>query len=893
MNARPGLVVDLFAGGGGASTGLEAALKRPVDVAINHSEVALAVHAANHPETRHIRTDIFDVKPKEVAKGRPVDVLWASPDCFPAGTMVLTRDGYRPIEQIKVGDEVLTHLQRWRKVTATMSTVRPLVKVRGHGHPGLVVSPEHPFFARKVTQEWRTNPRGYDRVWSRPDWVKAADLKKGHYWATPTAFPEDAPPAIPTVGERQTDITPALMWLVGRYIADGSTRLDDTHAELTISVGSHKVEAFRAHIAAWEPSGPRAKSNELSWQERDMTGCVQFTTSHRGLVSWLRENFGSGCEHKFVPGWALGMAVELRQALLDGYLSGDGYVAHGQGNAVVESTTVSKALAFGVKALAESLGKTVTVYVQKGSNVILGRTVNVLPLYRVRWRSTVDSKHAQTKRDQDHLEWSPIRKCEGLNTSAEVFNISVEEDETYVVEGVVVHNCRHFSRAKGGKPASKRVRSLAWVVTAWANDVRPRVIFLENVEEFRTWGPLDKDGQPQKDKAGQTFRKWVRRLERLGYVVEHRVLDASHYGAPTKRKRLFVVARCDGLPIRWPTPTHGTDDLFGKPVRTAAECIDWSLPCPSIFERERPLADKTLRRVAAGIRRFVLEDPKPFLVKVNHGGPAARVEDLGEPLTTVTAARRGHALVMPSLIEIDHGSNRPTARSTQAPLSTVTAEARHALVVPALIQTGYGERQGQAPRVLDLHEPLGTVMAQGQKHALVAAFLAKHFGGVVGQRADKPTGTITTKDHHGLVAATLVKLRGQCAGASVKQPMPTLTAGGTHIAEVRAFLTAYYGEGCGQSLNDPARTITTRDRLGLVTVDSIDYQIVDIGLRMLEPEELLRAQFGTFAEGYDLSAAETKADKVRLVGNSVCPDAALALVRANVRRAALVEVAHG
>ena len=893
MNARPGLIVDLFAGGGGASTGLEAALKRPVDVAINHNEVALAVHAANHPETRHIRTDIFDVKPKDVARGRPVDILWASPDCFPAGTMVLARSGYRAIEQLKVGDEVLTHLGRWRKVTATMSTVRPLMRVRGHGHPGLVVSPEHPFFARKVTVERHKNPKSYDRIWSRPEWVKAGDLAKGHYWATPTAFPEAAPSAIPTIGERHTDITPALMWLAGRYIADGWTRLDDTHADLVISVGNHKIEAFRSHIATWQPSGARAGSNELSWQERAQEGCTQFTTSHRGLVPWLRDNFGCGCEHKLIPGWALGMDVELRQALLDGYLSGDGYVARGQGNPLVESTTVSKALAYGIKALAESLGKTVTVYVQDGSNLIQGRTVNVLPLYRVRWRSTVANDHRQTMRDESGLEWSPIRETEDLKTSAEVFNISVEEDETYVVEGVVVHNCRHFSRAKGGKPASKRVRSLAWVVTAWANDVRPRIIFLENVEEFRTWGPLDKDGQPQKAKAGKTFREWVRRLERLGYVVDHRVLDASHYGAPTKRKRLFVVARCDGLPIRWPTPTHGTDDLFGKPVRTAAECIDWTIPCPSIFERERPLAEKTLKRIAAGIKRFVLKDPEPFLVKVNHGGPASRVEDLGEPLTTVTAARRGHALVMPSLIEIDHGSNRPTARSAQAPLSTVTAEARHALVVPALIQTGYGERKGQAPRVLDLHEPLGTVMAQGQKHALVSAFLAKHFTGVVGQRADKPASTITAKDHHSLVAATLVKLRGQCAGASVKEPMPTITVGSTHIAEVRAFLTAYYGEGCGQSLHDPARTITTRDRLGLVTVDSIDYQIVDIGLRMLEPEELLRAQFGTFAQGYDLSAAETKADKVRLVGNSVCPDVAAALVRANVGRAALAEVAHG
>lgn len=411
-------------------------------------------------------------------------------------------------------------------------------------------------------------------------------------------------------------------------------------------------------------------------------------------------------------------------------------------------------------------------------------------------------------------------------------------------------DCTHFSVAKGGKPRKQNIRSLAWAVIEWARDVRPDVICLENVQEFKGWGPLGEDGRPDKARMGRTFDLWRGRLEVLGYKVDYRVLDASLYGAPTKRRRLFLVARCDGLPIVWPEPTHG-DGL--QPLHTAAECIDWELACPSIFERERPLADKTLWRIAQGIRRFVLESAHPFIVKVNHGKRDHRTESITDPMTTVTAERRGHALV-----------------------------------APTMVQTSYGERKGQRPRYLNLHQPLGTVVAQGQKHALVSAYLAKHFGGVVGIPLTGPTSTVTTQDHHALVAANLVKLRGECVGSPLDEPAPTITAGGNHIAEVRAFLTAYYGSdgspGHGQDPRQPMRTLTTKARLGLVTVSGIDYQIVDIGMRMLEPHELLRAQFGRFAEGYDLSAAVTKTAKVRLIGNSVCPEVAEAVVAANLPR---------
>jgi len=411
-------------------------------------------------------------------------------------------------------------------------------------------------------------------------------------------------------------------------------------------------------------------------------------------------------------------------------------------------------------------------------------------------------------------------------------------------------DCTHFSVAKGGKPKKQNIRSLAWAVCRWAADVRPAVIALENVAEFKGWGPLDKDGKPIKVKSGQTFLRWKKRLENLGYVVDFRILDASHFGAPTRRRRLFIVARRDGQRISWPRPTHGPGL---KPFNTAASCIDWSLPCPSIFERKKPLSEKTLWRIAQGIKRFVIENPKPFIVKFQQNSIG---QTLAQPLDTVMAG---------------------------AP--------RFGLVAPSLVQTGYGEREGQAARTPEITKPLGTVVAGGQKHAAVAAFLSRAFGEAPGKwkgagsaDIEQPMPTVTTQDHNNLAAVTLATFRGtsgQKPAADVSEPMPTVSAGGTHVAEVYAFLIKYYGTDQKPELSEPLGTVTAKDRFGLVTVEGVDYQIVDIGMRMLEPHELLAAQFGRFAPAYDLSRATTKAAKVRLIGNSVCPEVAEALISAN------------
>lgn len=427
-------------------------------------------------------------------------------------------------------------------------------------------------------------------------------------------------------------------------------------------------------------------------------------------------------------------------------------------------------------------------------------------------------------------------------------------------------DCKHFSKAKGGALVDKKIRGLAWVVIRWAALVKPRIIMLENVEEFTTWGPVI-DGKPCPTRKGQTFNSFVRQLRGFGYQVEWKELRACDYGAPTIRKRLFMVARCDGLPIVWPDPTHGPAGSGLPPYRTAAECIDWSIPCPSIFERDRPLAENTLRRIAKGIQRYVIDAKEPFIIKVNHKYKWFRGQPLNEPLHTITA---------------------------QNP---------YALVSPAMIQMGYGEREGQQPRTLDLEKPLGTVTAGGNKFALCAAFLAKHFGGVVGADITEPYPTILARGTQTqLVTSHILKMRGHHSrdkhGQNMNEPLHTISASGTHHAEVRAFLLKYYGnEKEGQGMSKPLGTVTTKDRFGLVTIEGAEYAIVDIGMRMLTPAELYRAQ--GFPENYIFDRGDfdgeikplTKVAQVRMCGNSVSPYPAAALVRANVPRSALYEVA--
>lgn len=461
-------------------------------------------------------------------------------------------------------------------------------------------------------------------------------------------------------------------------------------------------------------------------------------------------------------------------------------------------------------------------------------------------------------------------------------------------------DCKHFSKAKGSTPVSKKIRGLAWVTLRWAATVRPRVIMLENVEEFQTWGPLliDSEGNARPDpaKKGRTFNSFINALRRQGYKVEWRELRACDYGTPTIRKRLFLIARRDGAPIVWPKPTHGdpasAEVKAGKllPWPTAADIIDWSIPCPSIFERKRPLAENTLRRIAKGLERFVINAAEPFIVKCNHTSTRTvydcfRGQGINEPLQTITQSP-GFAVVQPTLVPfITEFANASHQRNMPAdePLRTICAQVKggHFALVAPVIARQFGNSVGQS-----VEDPLGTVMAKADKSQLVTAFLAKHYTGVVGAELTQPLPTVTTVDHNALVTSHLVKLRGTCQhGQPVTEPMPTVTAGGLHIGEVRAFLLKYYGTDSAIPCSEPLHTVTTRDRFGLVTVRGEDYQIVDIGMRMLEPHELFAAQGfpADYVIDHDATGKKfTKTAQVARCGNAVCPPLAAALVRANL-----------
>lgn len=502
-------------------------------------------------------------------------------------------------------------------------------------------------------------------------------------------------------------------------------------------------------------------------------------------------------------------------------------------------------------------------------------------------------------------------------------------------------DCKHFSKAKGGKPKDKFIRGLAWVACRWAGLVRPRVIMLENVEEFKTWGPLNRGHHPIKSKQGKTFEKFVQQLTELGYEVQFRELVAADYGAPTMRKRFFLIARCDGKPIVWPEPTHAPEDSeevkagLLKPYVGAYTQLDFSLPCPSIFDTAeeikekygiravRPLAPKTMERIARGLKKFVIDNAEPFIVQVNHSGAKSDYcKSANEPLNTVTG-KHGFGIVEPYMVQIgETGFTADRSKDVREPLTTIVSKNEHCLIEPKLApymgtnttnhpggnckdpihtittgnqqclisptliqyhsETAQGEVRGQS-----IDEPIMTVDSSN-RYGLVTSFIQKYYGGNYqgnGSNIKEPLHTITTLERNAMCAVNLIQMNNHCDGRDIREPIPTITAGDGHFGEVRAFLVKYYGQGTGQDIKEPLDTVTSRDRFGLVTIEGVDYQIVDIGLRMLEPRELYGCQ--GFPEDYIIDHDYTgktypRSEQVRRCGNAVCPPIPAALVRANL-----------
>lgn len=471
-------------------------------------------------------------------------------------------------------------------------------------------------------------------------------------------------------------------------------------------------------------------------------------------------------------------------------------------------------------------------------------------------------------------------------------------------------DCKHFSKAKGGKPKDKNIRGLAWVACRWAGLVRPRVIMLENVEEFKTWGPLNRGHHPIKSKQGKTFERFVQQLTDLGYKVEFRELVAADYGAPTMRKRFFMIARCDGKPIVWPEPTHGPADSEAvkagllKPYVGAYTQIDFSRPCPSIFDTSeeikekygiravRPLAPKTMERIARGLKKFVLDNPEPFVIQCNHGGER-RPNDIREPMPTITG-KHGYGIVEPTLTPYmgTNTTNHPGG-NCKDPIHTITTGNQQCLISPTLIQY-HSETSKDGVRGQTIEDPIMTVDSSN-RYGLVTSFLHKYYDGGykgAGESVENPLPTVTAWDHNSVVTANLIQMNNHCDGKDIRLPLPTITAGDGHFGEVRAFLIKYYGQGTGQDIEKPLDTVTAQDRFGLVTINGTDYQIVDIGLRMLEPRELYGCQ--GFPDDYIIDHDYTgktypRSEQVRRCGNAVCPPIPAALVRSNLPELCVAE----
>ncbi len=417
-------------------------------------------------------------------------------------------------------------------------------------------------------------------------------------------------------------------------------------------------------------------------------------------------------------------------------------------------------------------------------------------------------------------------------------------------------DCTHFSKAKGAKPRSQFIRDLAWTVVRWAEDTRPHLITLENVEEFLTWGPLDRNGYPIKEHAGDTFRAWVKRLKRLGYKISWRLLRACDYGAPTTRRRLFVVARLDGKSPSWPKPTHGAPGspsvLSGrlKPWRTAAECIDWSIQSQSIFGRKKPLAINTQRRIAEGIRRYVLGSTEPFIVCCNHAGNF-RGQSLSDPLATVTR-KLGFGVVSPVIsgcvINPNHVTRDYTpfrGHSIQEPLRSITKSPGFALAtahaIPFVQHVQHSKALGG---VMPADEPLRTITAQpkgGGLAVVYAACVAKHYGGVVGHGLRQPLGTVTAVDHHSLVTANMIKMRGQNVGSPADEPLRTISAQGQHHALVTACINKHFGSSIGQDIHDPLHTVVGKAKHSLTSC-LIKYYGTALAAPMSDPMHTITAK---------------------------------------------------
>lgn len=867
-------VSDLFCGAGGSSQGVRNYARRSglntgleVAVALNHWKLALDTHNTNFPEAFHHCTDIQASEPKWYPG---TTILIASPECFPAGTLILTDRGNIPIERVVVGDHVLTHMNRWQRVTSTMRKMAPTVVVQGHGHPGLECTAAHPFYVRRQTRPWNNALRRGVRHIADPEWMPAGQLTDQDVrWATPLRVPAMG---LPVVGGRGVRFDEAFWWMVGRWLADGTVRLRENNSEITLACGAKKVNELRQRLHAMRPPAHALRSGqgEFLWRERAIRTATLFETGHDGFARWLVDNFGKLAHGKRIPAWALCMQVSWRQALLDGYLSGDGHV----GIRRTQASTVSKELAIGLRLIATGLGYHVTLGLyDKHCDVIEGRKVNIRPQWMLTWENNRSQRSGWC---DDRHAWSLVKAVKAGRPNVELFNLSVEVDESYVADGIVVHNCTNHSVAKGRKqvkaqldafdsgkrdPAAERSRATMWDVVRFSEKHRYRIVITENVVDARAW---------------ECWDSWLHAMHSLGY--QHQVVFFNSMFAwptPQSRDRMYVVFWRKGQPrpnlnfTPWaPCPRcgpvqavqrfkpranakakYGTQYTYGcprcakevKPFYYAAiNAIDWSVPTERIGDRKKPLKERTMQRIAYGLKKY---GNRPLSVSTLYGErTACRVKDAtGSPLFT-QAGNCATAVASPFLVDTKYShAGEARAKGADDPLRSQTGQDNVGLVLggaavpPALMMSlNYPD---QSPK------PVSDAMdTQTSSRPMALAFLAK------------------------LRGTDATALKGTASG--MDEPVGTISAGGVHHAlvsgQAMGFLQSYYGQATDTGLDEAMGTLSTRDRHALVVGPP---RVEDLYFRMLKAHEV---QAG-MAFGRDYVVLGNSRDKVKQLGNAVTP----------------------
>lgn len=884
-------IADLFCGAGGSGLGASVVPGVQLRYAANHWRQAVETHAANFPDTDHDIADISQVDPRRTPR---TDILWASPECFTAGHLVTTSRGQVPIEDVQVGDLVLTHLRRWRPVVRTQHRAAPTVVVKGQGHTGIETTASHRFWLRASGQRWQPEIRRSRREYETPDWLEVGHAaEREALWATPTAaapLPMLEPPALFGL-----DLT-AAWWLVGRWVGDGSLSFGRNH-EVLLACGFDEADALRERLA----------DTGATWGESRKRTAVIFYLGDAKARDWLAEHFGHGAANKQLPSWALSLPRASRRALLDGYLSADGGFTQRR----VRCSTVSRALAVSVRMLAESLGHRVAMaHDRRTTYRIEGREGVARLQWTLHWEPQLATRRAPEAFESDGMAWSRVRSVQPGRESATVYNIEVAEDHSYVLDGIVVSNCTNHSVAKGRKrpdaqpdlfgetlpdEAAERSRATMWDVPRFAEHHRYRAVIVENVVDVARW---------------VMWPAWLQAMTLLGY--QHRVvfLNSMHAPAiaapraPQSRDRLYVVFWRDGqrapdLDVRplawcgscdrevaaiqsWKRPDrepwgryraqyvyrcpnvncrHAVVEPYADPAATA---IDWSLRGQRIGDRDRPLSAKTLARIRAGLERYARPltfeaRGNPFVRTGPDGHPVyARAWPVDQPTATLTTSET-RALVVPV-----EGREGKTAAPVTTPLRTQSTRAETALLVPAGgTWHDHAASAGEPFRARTTRE--------------TEALVVPYYGTGVARPADRELPTMGTVDTAGL--AFIAELRG---GGSdhrpVTEPLATVTASGNHHMLVRHNTARGNPAQMCTPATEPVRTLTTTGHQSLVGWPDDVPDVEDCTFRMLEPSEIQAAM--AFRRDYRILG--TRREQVRQLGNGVTPPAAEWLIRAVV-----------